>query len=43
MASSKGGFSNTNKRAKKHASLVKTLNRKRNLEGATKKKGSSNG
>jgi hypothetical protein len=43
MASSKGGFRNTNKRAKKHAAMVKTLNRKRNQEGTAKKRGTING
>lgn len=38
MASNRSGFRNTNKRAKKHASLVKSLNRKRNLEATTKKR-----
>ena len=43
MASSKGGFRNTSKRAQKHASFVKALNHKRNQEGTSKKKGARNG
>jgi hypothetical protein len=43
MASSKGGFENTSGRAKKHAALVKSINRKRNLDRTSKKRGSTNG
>jgi hypothetical protein len=43
MASSNGGFRNTNRRASKHAALVKAFNRKRNQEVTTKKRGTSNG
>ncbi len=41
MASRKSGF-RKNKRERKNAILVKTLNRKRNLEQKSKKKGADN-
>jgi hypothetical protein len=43
MASSSGGFRNTSKRAQRHAAFVKKANRKRNLQGVTNKRGSTNG
>lgn len=42
MASSNGGFQNTNKRAKKHKAFIKKTNRQRNLRQVTEKRNMTN-
>lgn len=42
MGSNNQGFRDTSSRAKKYAALVKRANRKRNLEGTNRKRGSKN-